>query len=57
MRLFSQPLLEPGLRMDFDMSPVFVRGDHRARWEAYKIALEQGVFTPEEIKKLEGLSQ
>ena len=56
LEAFFAPLLEPQLRMDFDMSG-FVRGDHRARWEAYKIALEQGVFTPEEIKRLEGLSQ
>ena len=56
LEAFFAPLLEPQLRMDFDMSG-FVRGDHRARWEAYSIALEQGVYSAEEIKKLEGLSQ
>ena len=56
LEAFFSPLLEPGLRVDFDMSG-YLRGDHKQRWEAYKIALEQGVFTPEEIKKMEGMGQ
>lgn len=40
--------------VDFDMS-AFERGDPMTRWSVNKIAIETGVFTPEEVRAREGL--
>ena len=39
--------------LDLDLS-VFVRGDPTERWNAYKIALAEGVLSPEDVRRLEG---
>ena len=45
-----------GLKLDFDMS-AFLRGDHESRWNAYKTAIETGVYTPEEIRAMESMGR
>ena len=50
---FSRVMLPVGQSLELDMS-AFSRGDESARWEAYKIALEQQVLAPEDVKRLEG---
>lgn len=45
-------LFSSELHFDFDMSS-FLRGDHKTRWEAHKISIETGVYSPEEVKAME----
>ena len=50
---FKQSLLPENSELELDMS-AFSRGDISERWAAYKIALETGVLSPEEVKRMEG---
>ena len=52
--VFRRGLLEDGLGFEFDMS-AFLRGDHESRWNAYKIAIETGVLSKEEIRAMESM--
>jgi HK97 family phage portal protein len=35
---------------------MLLRGDTRARWEAYKVAIEHGVMSPDEVRSKENLN-
>ena len=50
---FKRTLLPDNHHLELDMS-AFARGDLKERWDAYKIALETGVLSPEDVKRLEG---
>lgn len=50
---FSNLLLADNEYLELDQSD-FTRGDATDRWANWKIAIETGVLTPEEVKRLEG---
>ena len=50
---FSDLLLADDEQLELDLS-IFTRGDTAERWNAYKIALEQGVLTSDDVRRLEG---
>ena len=50
---FNRRILADGVTMALDMS-AFTRADHKDRWEAYKVALETGVLTKEDVRRMEG---
>ena len=50
---YSHWILPDGMELEIDMS-TFTRSDLTERWNAYKIAIETGVLTTEEIRRMEG---
>jgi HK97 family phage portal protein len=50
---FSRTMLPKSLELELDMS-AFTRSDTGERWNAYQIALANGVLTPEQVRELEG---
>jgi len=51
----TQVFSDPGgdFHLELDMSGL-MRGDFAARWQAYQIALANGVLTPNEVREAEG---
>ena len=50
---YTHWILPDGMELEIDMS-TFTRSDLTERWNAYKIAIETGVLTVEEVRNLEG---
>ena len=50
---YTHWILPDGMELEIDMS-TFTRSDLTERWNAYKIAIETGVLTTEEIRRMEG---
>ena len=51
--VFNAAMLPEGEYLELDMS-AFTRADPKERWDGYKIALENDVLKPEEVKRMEG---
>ena len=50
---FSKAMLPEDSYLELDMG-AFNRGDLGERWNAYSIALNAGVLSPDEVRRLEG---
>lgn len=46
---------DPGVHLEIDLSGL-MRGDPEQRWASYKIAVEAGILTPNEVRAAEGFN-